>query len=164
MAVEAPADTKAAGDGLFDTAAEPPEQTASAGNAERAETGDVAGADAGVADEAPSAAAETAAPAATEAAADAAQVAAAPTPLAVMKTPEDLAAVAADAKAAVENDPNRDVLARPCNDEAFDDIDTYVAIGTYRDRSVLIGIDDDDDRAFAVDPDTCEIVAEAPLP
>jgi hypothetical protein len=164
VAVEAPADTKAAGDALFDTAAEPPEQSASAGNTERAETGDVAGADAGVSDEAPRAAAETAAPAATETAADSAQVAAAPTPLAAMQTPEDLAAVAAEAKAAVENDPNRDVLARPCRDEAFDDIDTYVAIGTYRDRSVLIGIDDDDDRAIAVDPETCEIVAEAPLP
>ena len=62
------------------------------------------------------------------------------------------------------SDASRDVLAAPCPDEAFDDIDVYVAMGTYRDRSVMIGIDDEDDRAIAVDPDTCEIVAEAPLP
>jgi hypothetical protein len=55
------------------------------------------------------------------------------------------------------------VLTPPCADGVFDDIDTYVATGTYRGRAVVIGVDDQDERAIAVDPDTCEIVAEAPL-
>jgi hypothetical protein len=117
--------------------------------------------------------AEATSPAATEAPADAAdsadtaaaaEVASEPRSLAVMQTSQDLGVVAAAAKVAVENGTNPDVPARPCSDAEFDDIDTYVALGTYLDRSVVIGIDDEDDRAIAVDPDTCEIVAEAPLP
>jgi hypothetical protein len=102
--------------------------------------------------------AETAAASATEAAAPE------PTALAIMQTSEDLGAVAADAQLALENGTSRAALAPPCPDAAFDDIDTYVAMGTYRDRSVVIGIDVEDDLAIAVDSDTCEIVAEAPLP
>jgi hypothetical protein len=81
----------------------------------------------------------------------------------VMETPQELAAFASDAKAAVERDTSRAALTPPCADDAFADIDTYVATGTYRGRSVVIGIDDQDERAIAVDPDTCEVVAEAPL-
>jgi hypothetical protein len=118
-------------------------------------------ADAGSSVETPTVAAGTEAPSAPAAPGD---VAAEQTALAVMQTPEDLGAVAAEAKGAVENGTNPDVLDRTCGDAALDDIDMYVAMGTYRDRSVIIGIDDEDDRAIAVDPDTCEIVAEAPLP
>lgn len=169
VAVEAPAATAAAGGALFDTAAEQPEQTEAPDDAGRtaiAEDSSGAGPSSEAAEQAPSAAAATEAPAATESTeAAAGDAVSAPTPLAVMQTPEDLAGAAADAKAAVENDPDHDVLARPCTDAAFDDvIDSYVATGTYRDRTVTIGIDDEDDRAIAVDPDTCEIVAEAPLP
>jgi hypothetical protein len=167
VAVEAPADTTAAAGALFDSADEQPEQSAAGGDAGRAATADDSGG-AGPASEAaelaPSAPAGTPAPAATEPAAVAGDLASAPAALAVMQTPRDLAAVAADANAAVENGTNHDVVARPCSDDAFDDIDTYVAFGTYRDVSVVIGIDDDADRAIAIDPDTCEIVAEAPLP
>jgi hypothetical protein len=84
----------------------------------------------------------------------------------VMETPEELAAFASDAKAAVESDTSRGVLTPPCAGDALEDIDThvaYVATGTYRGRSVVIGVDDQDERAIAVDRDTCEIVAEAPL-
>ena len=171
VAVEAPADTTAAADALFDSADEQPEQSAAPGDAGRAATADDsggAGPASEAAEQAPSAPAATAAPAAPASHGrlrpSPADLASAPAALAVMQTPQDLAVVAADAKAAVENGTNRDVVARPCSDDAFDDIDTYVAFGTYRDVSVVIGIDDDADRAIAIDPDTCEIVAEAPLP
>jgi hypothetical protein len=99
---------------------------------------------------------------APEATAAAAEPAAAPEPS--LESPEELGTFAADAKSAAENDLERDTLARPCLDEAFDEIDMYVAMGTYLGRPVVIGIDDEGERAFAVDADTCEIVAEAPLP
>ena len=92
----------------------------------------------------------------------AAESAAVPEPS--LESPEELGMFAADAKTAAENDLGRDTLARPCRDEAFDEIDLYVAMGTYLGRPVVIGIDDERGRAFAVDADTCEIVAEAPLP
>lgn len=85
-------------------------------------------------------------------------------PEASLESPEELGVFAADAKTAAENDLERDTLARPCREAEFDEIDTYVATGTYLGRPVVIGIDDERGRAFAVDPDTCEIVAEAPLP
>jgi hypothetical protein len=85
-------------------------------------------------------------------------------PEASLESPEELGVFAADAKTAAEDGIARDTLARPCPDEAFDDIDTYIAMGTYLGRPVLVGIDDERERAFAVDPDTCTIVAEAPLP
>ena len=162
VAIEAPADT-AAGDALVDTADEQTELSASTGNAERTASDDDAGADAGGAEPASETAEQAPAPAATEAS-EATTMVADAAPQENLSSPAELGAYALEAKRAAENDPNPDVLARPCSDDAFDDIDTYVAMVTYRDRSVLIGIDDEDDRAFAVDADTCEIVAEAPLP
>jgi hypothetical protein len=85
-------------------------------------------------------------------------------PEASLGSPEELGVFAAEAKTADEDGVERDTLARPCPDEAFDEIDTYVAVGTYLGRPVVVGIDDERGRAFAVDPDMCEIVAEAPLP
>jgi hypothetical protein len=165
-AFEATADTTARAESSteFTEQSGPPADTADALTSSGIAADDASGgdADSGAVAEAPS-------PEATEAAeapaAPADAAAAEPTTLAVMESPEDLGAVAAEAQAAVDDGSNRDVLAPPCGDDAFDDdIDTYVATGTYRDRSVMIGIDDEDDRAIAVDPVTCEIVAEAPLP
>ncbi|MGH9132881.1 MAG: hypothetical protein ACRDZZ_03030, partial [Ilumatobacteraceae bacterium] len=85
-------------------------------------------------------------------------------PDAEIESPEELGAVAASARRAADDDQNRDVFARPCAGSEFDGIDEYVATATYRGRPVLIGIDTGRQYAFAVDPGTCEVVAEAPLP
>jgi hypothetical protein len=141
-----------------------PDETASAVLSGDAAPDDAGGADpdVGASTEAPSgdAAAEaTDAPAATASAA-----ATAPAPPASITTLDELGRFAADARAAAEDDANRDDLSTSCAGESFEDIDEYVAMVTYRGRQVMIGIDNDDERAIAVDPDTCEIVAEAPLP
>ncbi|HWM22419.1 MAG TPA: hypothetical protein VNO51_22200 [Ilumatobacteraceae bacterium] len=117
------------------------------------------GTDAGVLSDVPTAAG-TEAPDATTPALDSAQ----PVPAADLQTSQQLASFAAEAKAANDQDDTRGVIARPCPDDTFDDVDSYVATGTYRGRAVVIGIDDDVERVIAVDPDTCEIVAEASLP
>ena len=166
VAIEAAADTQA----RSESEAELTEQIAPDETASAVFSGDVAPDDAGGADSdagasteaAPSgdvAAEATDAPAATASAA-----ATAPAPPASITTLDELGRFAADARAAAEDDANRDDLSTSCAGETFDDIDEYVAMVTYRGRPVMIGIDADDERAIAVDPDTCEIVAEAPLP
>jgi hypothetical protein len=160
-ASEAAADTQARSEAAeLAEQIESPDETAGAVFSAPAAPADAGGADSGVGastEAAPSAdAAATEAPAAT--------AAAAPAPQANLTTLDELGMFAADAKAAVDDDVNRDTLAAPCPGEAFDDIDEYVAMVTYRSRQVMIGIDIDGERAIAVDPETCEIVAEAPLP
>ena len=162
VAVEAPAGTAAAGDALLDTSDEQTEQTASAGNAERTASDDVASTEsggaelAGTAEQAPSAApAATVAPEESTLVADAA-------PLVILTSPTELGSFAAEAEQAAGDGADNDVTVVCVGDE-LDGIE-YLASATYRDRLVVIGIVDARDRAFAIDPDTCEIVAEAPLP
>lgn len=162
-AIEPAADTQA----RSEAGAELTEQIAPDETASAVFSGEVAADDAGRADSdssdsteaLPSAGAAQEAPAATQSAADSA-----PAPRANITTRDELGRFAADAKAAVDDDGDRDALTAPCAGDSFDDIDEYVAMVTYRGRHVMIGIDADDERAIAVDPDTCEIVAEAPLP
>jgi hypothetical protein len=161
-AFEATADTSAspAADTEFAERSAPPADTQNALSTEAAadEAGGE-GSDAGDLAEVPTAAG-TEAPDATTAALDSAQ----PAQSADIQTSQQLATFAAEAKAANDQDTSREVIARPCPDDTFDDVDSYVAAGTYRGRAVVIGIDDDIERVIAVDPDTCEIVAEASLP
>jgi hypothetical protein len=98
----------------------------------------------------------TAAPAATLAAESAA------VPEASLETPEELATFAATAERAFDSQ-TRDALIPSCAGEESDGIE-YVATGTYRGEPVVIGIDAEREGAIAIDPDTCQIVAEAPLP
>ncbi|HEX6658343.1 MAG TPA: hypothetical protein VF065_09700 [Ilumatobacter sp.] len=158
-ALEAPAETELRADATteFTEQSEPPSGTEAAQSSSDAATEEAGGegADAGVFADTPTAAVETT---------PAADVAA-PASAVALESPQQLAAFAAEAMAAIDEDTSRDIFARPCADDTFDDIDSYVATGTYRGRSVVIGIDDDvDGRAIAVDPNTCELVAEAPLP
>ena len=162
-AIEAAADTigRAEAGTEFAQQSEPPSDTEAARSSTDAASDEAGGegADAGALAEAPTAAA-TVAPEATTPALDAAQ----PAPAPDIKTPQQLASFATEAKAAYDQDSSRNEIARPCPDDTFDAVDSYVATGTYNGRAVVIGIDDDAERAIAVDPDTCEVVAEASLP
>jgi hypothetical protein len=155
-AIEAPDDTASAEARTEFEQSAPPAETTGA-----LLSGDVAADDAG--DTAPdsdavagAADAPTAAPAATLAAESAA------VPEASLETPEELATFAAMAERTFDSQ-TRDHLIPPCAGEESDGIE-YVATGTYRGEPVVIGIDAEREGAIAVDPDTCQIVAEAPLP
>jgi hypothetical protein len=162
-AIEAASETigRAEAGNEFDEQSEPPSDTEEALSDDAAtDAAGGEGADADVFAEAPSAEGTEAPSQTMPAAADMTG----PAPPVAIETPQQLAAYAAEARAVVENDTSRATLSRPCPDEAFDDIDSYVAMGMYRELLVIIGIDDDDERAIAVDPATCEVVAEASLP
>jgi hypothetical protein len=83
-------------------------------------------------------------------------------PEATLETPEELATFAATAERAFDSQ-TRDALIPSCAGEESDGIE-YVATATYRGEPVVIGIDAEREDAIAVDPDTCQVVAEAPLP
>ncbi|HEX4981093.1 MAG TPA: hypothetical protein VFV63_05315 [Ilumatobacteraceae bacterium] len=165
VAIEPAADTQArseAGAELTEQIA--PDETASAVFSDDAAPSDAGGADSDVGTSAEQAASGDAATEATEAPAATTPAAAAPAPPTNITTLDELGRFAADAKAAAGDGVTRDDLSTSCAGQTFDDIDEYVAMVTYRGRPVMIGIDADDERAIAVDPDTCEIVARAPLP
>ena len=163
VAIEAPADTAADGDALFDTSEEQTEQTASSGNAERTASADDAASESGGAEPSSGAVeqAPSAAPAATVAPEETALVADAALQV-ILSSPAELGSFAAEAKQASVDGADNAVTVSCVGDE-LEGIE-YLAIGTYRDRAVVIAIVVERERALAIDPDTCEIVAEAPLP
>lgn len=171
-AFEAPAGTMASAEANTERA-EPPAATSEA-LASDADTADATNA-AGGADGATAATAPAelaAAPDATEApAAEApADVATAygsefeSLPEANLENTQELGTFAADSKQSADEGSTSAPQLCSDNGPELESIDEYVATGTYRGRTVVIGIDAERGRAIAVDPETCAIVAEAPLP
>ena len=107
------------------------------------------------------AAAETGAPADTAAASNSIASDSAVAPVANLETLDDLAAFGVVATQDFDSAQGRDVPVPSCAAEVSAAIE-YVVTGTYRGRQVVIGIDDD--HVSAIDPNSCEIVAEASLP